>query len=87
MATVYIPHQMRELTGGQSTLEVGAGSVRDVIATLEDQFPGISARLCRDGELAPSLQVTVDGVLSHRGIRATVKPNSEVHFLPAIGGG
>lgn len=87
MATVYIPHQMRELTGGRSSMEVSAVSVREVITALEDAFPGIAARLCRDGELAPSLQVTVDGVLSHRGIRAALKPNSEVHFLPAIGGG
>ena len=87
MATVFIPHQMRDLTGGQARLEVGPGTVRDVIAALEAAFPGIVARLCRDDELAPSLQVTIDGILSHRGIRATVGPASEVHFLPAIGGG
>lgn len=87
MATVFIPSQMRDLTGGQSQLEVAATSVREVIVRLEQQFPGIRARLCRNDELAPSLQVTIDGTLSHRGIRAKVGPASEVHFLPAIGGG
>jgi len=87
MATAFIPHQLRDLTAGQAQFEVPAGTVRDAIEALEQAFPGIKARLCRDDELSPALQVTIDGVLSHRGIRAKVAPISEVHFLPAIGGG
>ena len=87
MATAFIPHQLRDLTGGQAQLEVPAGTVRDAVLALETAFPGIKARLCRGEELAPALQVTIDGTLSHRGIRAKVSPTSEVHFLPAIGGG
>jgi sulfur-carrier protein len=87
MPTVFIPSQLRDVTGGRGQLEVAAETVREAIAALEQEFPGIAGRLCRDGELAPALQVTVDGVLSHRGIRARLKPNSELHFLPAIGGG
>lgn len=87
MATAFIPHQLRDLTAGQAQLEVPAGTVREAVEALEQAFPGIKARLCRDDELSPALQVTVDGVLSHRGIRAKVGPTSEVHFLPAIGGG
>lgn len=87
MATAFIPHQLRDLTGGQAQLEVPPGTVRDAVIALEAAFPGIKARLCRDEELSPALQVTIDGILSHRGIRAKVSPTSEVHFLPAIGGG
>ena len=87
MATAFIPHQLRDLTAGQAQVEVPAGTVRNTIEALEQAFPGIKARLCRDDELSPSLQVTIDGVLSHRGIRGKVLPTSEVHFLPAIGGG
>ncbi len=87
MATVFIPYAMRDLTNGEKEFEVPAGTVREVIAALEQAFPGIAARLTRAGELAPSLQVTIDGTLSHRGIRGTVGAASEVHFLPAIGGG
>jgi molybdopterin synthase sulfur carrier subunit len=87
MAIAFIPSQLRDLTAGQAQVEVDAQNVREVIAQLEAAFPGIRDRLCRDDELAPSLQVTIDGVLSHRGIRAKVGPTSEVHFLPAIGGG
>ena len=37
--------------------------------------------------LAPGLQVCVDDVMSPRGLRVALRPASEVHFLPAIGGG
>lgn len=87
MATVFIPSQLRDLTGGQQKIEVSAATVREAIDALESAFPGIRRRLCRDDELAPSLQVTIDGILSHRGIRAKLLPTSELHFLPAIGGG
>jgi hypothetical protein len=61
--------------------------VRDVIADLELQFPGIQDRLCRDGNLSPALQVSIDGVFSRRGLDARVEPASEIHFLPVFGGG
>lgn len=49
--------------------------------------PGI-ARHLTDGEgLARGLAASIDGQLSSRGLWARVKPESEIHFLPAIGGG
>ena len=50
-------------------------------------FPGIEQRLCAGGEFAPNLQVSIDDVLSRRGLDARVQPASEVHFLPVFGGG
>jgi molybdopterin converting factor small subunit len=61
--------------------------VREVVAALEQRFPGIGDRLCAAGELLPALQVSVDGVFSRRGLDARLKPASEVHFLPVFGGG
>jgi molybdopterin synthase sulfur carrier subunit len=87
MALVFIPPQMRDLTGGVAQVEVAGASVREVITALDERFPGIRGRVCSGEELAPSLQVSIDHVMSTRGIRAKVGPKSEVHFLPAIGGG
>ena len=87
MAVVFIPAQLRGLAGGNEQVEVSGATVRQVVAALESQFPGIQDRLCANGELAPSLQVAVDGVMSTQGLRAKVGEKSEVHFLPAIGGG
>lgn len=78
---------MRDLTGGQTELEVDGASVRRVIAALDARFPGIAARLTRDGAIAPGLAVAVDGAMVPAGLLAAVNPNSEIHFLPAIGGG
>lgn len=85
--TVFIPTQLRSLTNGADHVTLEAVNVRDVVNALEEQFPGIKARLCTGDELSTSLQVSVDGVMSTRGLAAKVKPDSEVHFLPAIGGG
>jgi molybdopterin synthase sulfur carrier subunit len=54
---------------------------------LDRRFPGIKQRLCREDSLAPGLHVSIDDVMTTRGLRATLQPESEVHFLPAIGGG
>lgn len=87
MPTVFIPAQLRQLTEGATQVEVSGGNVRELVEELERRFPGMEARLCRDGRLAPHIQVTIDNQLSQRGLLAKVGPASEVHFLPAIGGG
>ncbi len=87
MARVFIPTQLLELTGGALEVETGGSMVREVVDELENRFPGIKARLCSGDQLSPQLQVSVDDAISSRGLSAPVGGNSEVHFLPAIGGG
>jgi molybdopterin synthase sulfur carrier subunit len=87
MPRVFIPAQLRDMTAGVAELEIAGAIVRDVVAELERRFPGIEQRLCAGGELAPNLQVSIDGQLSRRGLDAKVQPASEVHFLPVFGGG
>ena len=87
MARVFIPSQLREATDGRSELDVNGSTVRELVRALEARFPGLAERLCRDGELSPALQVSVDGMFSLSGLDAKVKEGSEVHFLPVFGGG
>ena len=87
MAIVHIPTQLRPLTGGIEHVEVPGATLRQVIAALDVAHPGIGARLCNDDELSSSLAVSIDGAFTNRGLRAKVGPKSEIHFLPAIGGG
>jgi sulfur-carrier protein len=87
MPLIFIPAQMRNLTGGLSQIELSGATVRELVEALEHNFPGTKARLCQNEELMPGLQVTIDNQLTQRGLRAKVSPTSEVHFLPAIGGG
>jgi molybdopterin converting factor small subunit len=87
MPRVFIPAQLRDLTGGQAEVVSAGATVRDVVAALDERFPGIAARLTTGGELSPALQVSIDGTLSRRGLDAKVSAASEVHFLPVFGGG
>ena len=87
MAIVYIPAQMRELTGGLTSIDIDEPSVRKIIAALDARYPGIAARLTCQGGIAPGIAVSIDGAVSSRGMLAQVSAKSEVHFLPAIGGG
>jgi molybdopterin converting factor small subunit len=87
MPRVFIPPQLRDLTGGNAELEIDGGSVREVVAALDSRYAGIAGRLCQRGELSPALQVSIDGTLSRRGLDAKVAAGSEVHFLPVFGGG
>ena len=73
--------------GGAAEVAVDGETVRQVIDALDRRFPGLKQRLCRGDSLAPGLQVSIDHVMTTRGLRATVRPESEVHFLPVIGGG
>ena len=87
MATIFIPAQLRILTAGTDKLEMYVHNVREVIDQLEQQFPGIRDRLCQEDQISPSLQVSIDSVITSRGMIAKIQPNSEVHFIPAIAGG
>jgi molybdopterin synthase sulfur carrier subunit len=87
MAIVYIPTQLRTLTGGVECVEVSGTSLRQVIAELEAAYPGLGTRLCQNEALSPALAVSIDGAFTNRGLLAKVGPDSEIHFLPAIGGG
>lgn len=87
MAIVYIPPLLRELSGGIDHVEVDGKNIRQVIEALEVRFPGIRDRLCDDSGLRRGLVVAVNGAVSRLGFIEQVPEGSEVHFLPATGGG
>ena len=87
MASVWIPALMRELTDGEPQVTVPGETVRQLISNLEQAYPGIEARLCEEGQLRPTISVVVDGRVSSQRLRHRLNESSEVHFLPAIGGG
>jgi len=89
MPEVWIPTAMQQLTGGKQRVQVAGATIRQVVNNLEKAFPGIKGRLCdpEEDELLPGVAVTVDGEVSLLGMMEAVNEGSEVHFLPAIGGG
>ena len=87
MATVFIPALMRKLTGGNATVEVSGANVREIVNNLEELHPGLKERLVDKWKLKSNINVAVDGQVSPLGMLEKVGESSEVHFLPAIGGG
>lgn len=87
MARVFIPAQWRDLSDGVADFELAGTTLGEIIAALDARCPGIAARLCVDGSIAAGLAVSIDGSIASRGMLAPVAPASEIHFLPAIGGG
>ena len=85
MAIVFIPPQMRQLTG-KPRVEVSGGTVRAVVEQLELQYPGVRERLIEEDELSPALQLSVDHVMT-RLLSTKIGATTEIHFLPVIGGG
>ena len=87
MAQVWIPPLMRSLTGGDQIVEAEGATVRELVAALEERYPGIADRIIDEGRIRPGWTVAVDGAVQNRGLRAAVRPDSEVHFVPAMTGG
>jgi sulfur-carrier protein len=87
MATVVIPALLRKLTDGKDRVTANGRNVGQVIEDLERQFPGLRDQLIENGDLKPSVAVSIDGEMGTGGVLDRVKESSEVFFLPAIGGG
>ena len=87
MATIFIPTMLQKMTDGTQKVDMEVRNVRQVIERLEELYPGIQDRLLEDGDIAPNIAVAIDGDVAIMGLFQRVGENSEVHFVPAIGGG
>jgi molybdopterin converting factor small subunit len=87
MATVVIPAQLRKLTGGQDRVKATGHTVGRLIEDLDRQFPGFLEQLLQDGDVKPSIAVSIDGEMGTGGVLEPVGEASEVFFIPALGGG
>ena len=87
MATVYIPTMLQKLTGGVKQVDCQGRNVRQIVDGLDILYPGLRDRLVEDGEIRSNLAVAIDGDVARMGMLERVGETSEVHFVPAIGGG
>ncbi len=89
MPEVWFPPKLQRLTGGRDKVQVAGHTVRQVIENLEQLYPGMKYELYYEEEdlLMPGISVIVDGEPSQLGLLEHVREDSEVHFLPALGGG
>jgi sulfur-carrier protein len=89
MTKVRIPPTLREQAGGQREVAAEGDTVRDLLEDLMGRFPGLRSQLVEDGDIAPFVNVYVEGedVRTLEGLETEVAPGSTVILLPAMAGG
>jgi molybdopterin synthase sulfur carrier subunit len=80
---------LREQAGGQREVAAEGDTVRDLLEDLIGRFPGLRTQLVEDGDIAPFVNVYVEGedVRTLEGLETEVTPDSTVILLPAMAGG
>ena len=89
-AIVRIPTPLRKVTNGEDKASVDAGTMVEVVKSLEVKFPGLKARICDDdGELRSFVNVYINGedVRFLDGMNSSVSSGDEVSIVPAVAGG
>jgi molybdopterin converting factor small subunit len=89
MPKVRIPPTLRAETGGAREVEVAGGTIRDLLDDLTERYPGLRGQLYSDGEIAPFVNVYLEGedVRTLEGLETTVTDGATVILLPAMAGG
>lgn len=88
MAIVFVPSLLRTYTHGEDKVTVAGATLRQVIRNLDAAYPGIKSKLIdEEGEVMDGMAIAIDGVTSHMGLIEPVQESTEIHFIPAIGGG
>jgi sulfur-carrier protein len=89
MSIVRIPPQLRGEVGGVREVPAAGDNVRDLLYDLMARFPGLRPQLVEDGDIAPFVNVYVEGedVRTLDGLDTSVDDSSTVILLPAMAGG
>lgn len=87
---VRIPTPLQRLTKNQSEVQVQGSTVQEVIAHLEQSFPGVRERLCDEqGAIRKfiNLYLNDEDIRFMDGEKTGVKDGDELAIIPAIAGG
>jgi len=90
MPSVRIPTPLRKLTADQDEVNISASNVSELIEELENQHPGLKARLCDEsGEVRRfiNLYVNNEDIRFLDGKETVLKDEDVVSIIPAIAGG
>ena len=89
MSRVRIPPTLRGETAGEREVEASGRTVRELLDDLMGRFPALRGQLLENEELAPFVNVYVEGedVRTKNGLETSVDESSTVILLPAMAGG
>jgi len=87
---IIVPTPFRKLTADAEIVEVQAGTVRELIETLDTRYPGFRDRLCQNGgELRRFINIFIEGedIRFLQNLDTPIRDGAEVSIVPAIAGG
>ncbi len=88
--SVRIPTILRSYTGGAAEVSAEGATLREVIAGLDAEFPGVGSRILDDtGKIRRFVNVYVGDtdVRLAQGLDTPVPPGTQVSVIPAVAGG
>ena len=87
---VLIPTPLQKFTNNQATIECTGSNIDELIDSLENDCPGIKARIC-DETGKPrrflNLYVNSEDIRFLNNTDTTLKDGDEVSIVPAVAGG
>jgi sulfur-carrier protein len=87
---VRIPTPLRKLTQNQEIVDAEGGTIREVLNSLENSYPGLKERICDEHD---HIRRFVNVFVNDEDIRflqeseTPLKSGDEVSIVPAIAGG
>jgi molybdopterin converting factor small subunit len=89
LSLIRIPPTLRGETAGAREVEARGDTVRELLDDLMGRFPALRGQIIREDELAPFVNVYVEGedVRTKEGLETPVEDDATVILLPAMAGG
>ena len=89
MSLIRIPPMLRGEVGGARQVPADGDTVRELLDDLMARFPGLRPQLVEDDDIAPFVNVYVEGedVRTLDGLETPVQDGDTVILLPAMAGG
>ncbi len=83
--TIFIPTQLRNYTGGKTSVAAKGATVDEALTDLDHRHPGIRFRIIDEqNRIREHMRIFVDG---ERALRTDAHVKSEVHVFGALTGG
>lgn len=90
MTKILIPSALQTVAGGASEVTTSGTTVREVIADLDKQFPGIQTRILDEsGELRKfvNLFLNDEDIRAKDGLETAIRKDDTLNIVPAVSGG
>lgn len=86
---VRVPSMLQKFTEGQKSVQLESANVGELLASLEDSYPGIGNQLLEQGELRRFVNIFLndEDIRFLDGLETLLSDGDVLAILPALAGG